>query len=225
MDEIVGYINSQCEKFGGEEWIGRLNSSLCKNDIEKKIIKACSITGLNVHELLKGLDFEANDLAKERFEALLAELRMIFWANHVGMVDIMPIKRKGEPSADIIAKLNDEKYCIEVFCSPEDYYRWPEHIKKRNDLVEYYIKKAGEKKKQLESCDAEHKILALVLNSSPALQLLDRDDYLAILTEVHEKLGWGKKHFFALITGMVSFIGADDVVYPDIIRKKGKYDQ
>jgi hypothetical protein len=210
-EKLIAYLKDLQKKFDGKEWAQRIIKPSCLKAIEGLFNKACTITGCFPHELLNGIDFNKNDLTKEKLESLLAELRTIIWINSLGMRKIRPLSQKQNRFVDLIAEHKNVNCGIEVFCAPEDYNRYPGHTKKSCDLVDYFVKKGVEKKQQLDNSGCDLKLLVLVLNASPAIQLMNRDEYIELLTSVENLLGWGDKYHFAII----SCGGIDnDVIYP-----------
>ena len=87
--------------------------------INNQLKKAINITKLSPVDLLKALDFHSKDIKFSKFEAMFAELRIIFFLSDLNLYDIKPLKaenKKNKKSADFIAKGNSHKYAIEVFC-------------------------------------------------------------------------------------------------------------
>jgi hypothetical protein len=143
--------------------------------INYQIKKASNITKLSIVELLKALDFHSKDTRFSKFEGMYAELRIIFFLSDLNLYDIIPLKaknKKNEKSADFIAKGNSHKYAIEVFCKIskelEDVIEISHKMSKEEleklsrkfkpaikpdtgefDLFQYYIKRAGEEKSQV----------------------------------------------------------------------------
>lgn len=191
------------------------------SDIDYRFKKASEILRLSPQEIAKALDFSPADVGKGRIDAFFAELRVIFWLHYQGFQNIIPLRSKSKRRADLYAELNSSKYIIEVFCMIKGVYKWPNHQKRRHDLIQYFIDRAQEKKAQMDKAakdsDCDKKILALVLDSEMAVALRTRTEFLAMLRYVSNTLNWGKDYYFALITGKESSLeGPDDVVYPSI---------
>lgn len=189
--------------------------------IDQRFEKASKILQLSPSEIAKALDFHPNDIGEGRIDAFFAELRIIFWLYYQKFQNITPLQAKSKRRADFYAEFNSFKYVVEVFCIIKKNYKWPNHKKKKHNLIQYYIDRAKEKKDQIDGaakdfrCDK--KIIALVLNSETAGALYYRSKFLQMLQDISNKLNWGKNYHFALITGMETLgEGLDDIVYPDI---------
>jgi len=198
--------------------------------IDNRFKKASNITKLSPVKLLKALDFHSKDTFLGRIDAVLAELRTIFFLSDLNLYDIIPLKAKNEKSADFIAKGNLHIYAIEVFCKISKKLRENlnyieiirEHSTTEFDLLQHYISRANEKKLQLDNtaekylCDK--KIMVMVLDDLSILGSLTYYEYPEILEKISTELDWGSNYHFAIVTG-VTTLGIDiveDVIYPRI---------
>jgi len=201
-----------------------MGSSERKVVLEKidRLFKVVSeILQLSPSEITKALDFHPNDIGEGRIDAFFAELRTISWLHLQKFQNIKSLRAASKKRSDIYAEFNSSKYIVEVFCMIQGNYEWPNPPNRSYDLIQYYITRAEEKKKQIDEtakdfgCDK--KILALVLDYKREVALHGRSDFLKKLQCISNRLNWGESYHFALITGMVtSGEGLDDVVYPDI---------
>lgn len=213
--------------------------------IDYQIKKAINITKLSPVELLKALDFHSKDTKFSKFDAMFAELRVIFFLSKLNLYDIIPLKAKSKKSADFIAKGNSHKYTIEVFCKIskelEDVIEISRKMSKEElkelsrkakpaikpdtgefDLFRYYISKAQRKKQQLDEtavkylCDKN--IMVMVLNDPNIWCLLTCCEYTEILKKISIELDWGSNYHFAIMTGVLDLLNdiVDNVIYPPI---------
>lgn len=204
--------------------------------IDYRIKKAMNITKLSPVELLKALDFHSKDTKFSKFDAMIAELRTIFFLSELHLYDIIPLKaknKKNEKSADFIAKGNSHKYTIEVFCKIskelEDVIEISREMSKeelkelsrkakpaiKSDtgkfvLFQYYISKAGGKKQQLDETAKKYlcdkKIIVMVLNDPNIWRTLNCCECTEILKKISIKLDWGNNYHFAIVTGVADLL-------------------
>jgi hypothetical protein len=170
--------------------------------------------------LMQGTDFNSEDLDPERFDSMIAELRGVGFLHDQEFVDIRLLtasqKQRG---ADIRATYNGVGYAVEVVCSSRNAYRYPDHVRRSSDLIEWIVDRFHEKQEQLNQTAIEEgcpkRALVVILNSYPALQLETRHEYIKILRETWNRLKKPQDVHLAIVTGMVkSGVGLDDCVFP-----------
>jgi hypothetical protein len=216
--KFIDYLDKLHAKHN-DDWSKELLEQDFRNSMEGRFNRACASCQFTCNQLLKGLDFKPNDLRKEALESFIAELRTISWLGDLQMQNIKPIPAQQNRSfADFYCEFMGIRYIVETFCSVQSSYRYSDHMRQSANLEKYFIKRAQEKKIQLESTANEfgcqNKIIVLVLNSYPALALTTKNDYGQLLENICKKLNWGNNYWFGLITGMSSLQGNDDSIYP-----------
>lgn len=204
--------------------------------------KASKITGLSPADIFKRTDFHSNDIARGRIETAFAELRTIIFLDKMNFTNIIPLEaQKNKKCSDFIANKDCHKYAIEVSCNIS------KELKKEfktneitlkpltyiDDLIQYYVSRAEEKKKQLDDTAKENKcdkkIFVMVLNDKNILDFLtfyeyyydeDYDEDYKILEKISSELKWGDGYYFAILTGLISIVGDNvhdgDTIYPPI---------
>ncbi len=202
--------------------------------------KASKITGLSPADIFRRTDFHSNDIARGRIETAFAELRTIIFLDKMNFTNIIPLKaKKNKKCSDFIANKGCHKYAIEVSCNIS------KELKKElktneitikplmymDDLIQDYVSKAEEKKKQLDNTAKENqcdkKIFVMVLNNKNILGFLTFDEYYydedddenyEILEKISSELKWGDGYYFAILAGLVSIVGDNvrdgDIIYP-----------
>jgi hypothetical protein len=147
--------------------------------------KASKITGLSPADIFKRTDFHSNDIARGRIETAFAELRTIIFLDKMSFTNIIPLEaKKNKKCSDFIANKDCHKYAIEVSCNIS------KELKKEfktneitlkpltyiDDLIQDYVSRAEEKKKQLDDTAKENqcdkKIFVMVLNDKNILDFL-----------------------------------------------------
>jgi len=144
--------------------------------------------------IVRGTDFHSADLDRERFHAMLAELRGVGFLHDQGFVGLKllpaPPKRRG---ADMIGSFKNMSFSIEVACSSRSAYRRCGHERRSFDLIEWMVDKFPEKVEQLQQTAAERGCarcaLVVVLDSSPAKETDTRREYLQALREIWQRVG------------------------------------
>jgi len=189
--------------------------------IDDMFVKAAKACQLSPKEIITGLDFNSKDCGSGRIEAFFAELRTINGLTQFGFTDINPLRAYNKKRSDITAKYNSNKYAVEVFHSPSQYTRWPDHKIPKNDFNKYYLNKASEKKAQLDTTAKElhcsKRLLVCVVDSKNIKELNTKNAFRDILKRIYHDLNWGPNYYYGIITGMVDLSGqADDVIYPSI---------
>ncbi len=170
--------------------------------------------------LMRGTDFNAADLDPERFDAMIAELRGVGFLHDQAFADIKLLSAsRRERGADIRATHMGTRYAVEVVCSSRTAYRYPDHKRRSSDLTEWMLARFREKVDQLNQTTIAEGCarcsLVVVVNSYPALQLLNRNEYIEVLREVWNRLGKPDDTHLAIVTGMVTLgVGLDDCVFP-----------
>lgn len=175
---------------------------------------ACSkIVSLSPDDLLKKLDFQSKDLSPERIESLLGELDTIHFLDKKGFTNITPIRAKPTKSPDFSAERNGDDFLIEVVTSiyfasrifHDSIVKWATSRLQNDDkLSQLNTGSAGYKK-----------LFVCILNSSGAVALNTRSDYLEMLKEIWEEVGSIQNLYIAIVTGRTAIgEGIDDCVYP-----------
>jgi hypothetical protein len=182
--------------------------------------KAREILRSDNRSLVRGTDFDSADLDPERFDAMVAELRVVGFLNDQGFTGIRLLAAtRRQRGADIVAICRDTRWAVEVVCSSRAAYRYPDHKRRSSDLTEWIVDKFREKEEQLNwtalNQDCAKCALGIVLNSWPALPLLNRNGYMKTLREAWTRLGKSQDAHLAIVTGMVTLgVGLDDCVFP-----------
>jgi len=197
-----------------------------QTEIIKLIKKGSIITNLSVSDLLAGLDFKPKDLTIEALEAFRAELRSIFWLKDFGFIDIQPLQAGKKSSPDFTAKYKNNTCAIEVFCLTQAHGQ-----QKDSSLGVYknfdpqfegskfgrdFISKAADKKKQLESSNAEIKVLLCVINSDSIIRLNTSEEMQSHAKFLYNQLNWENGYYVGILTGAVSNGIPSDTIYPKI---------
>ena len=177
--------------------------------------KVSQIVSMPPDEVLRRVDFNKNDLSPERIESLLAELRAIVFLHDRGFKNIIPIRAGARKSPDLSASAHGCDFLIEVVTSP--------HFAPRvfhDSVVKWAVGRLNHRDKldQIEGASATcQRMFVIVLNSSGAVALNQRSDYLQMLREVWQALGSQPNLFIALVTGRVSLgEGTDDCIFPEM---------
>ena len=217
------YIQNVAKSRLKERWIPALlgpHGTSILQDIDVRFSRASRILNLSPAQIAKELDLDSNNITGNRMDSFIAELRALFWLDTLGLKNIRPLRATSKRQGDFVGEYRSIRYAVEVFYSPEDFYRWPDHESRRKDLIRYYIDRAAEKRSQVDSSIENEKckkgVLVLVLDSNPAKALIGRQGYLDVLKRVYHELSWGPDYHYGIITGMVSGEGLDDVLYPDL---------
>lgn len=201
----------------------RLIDQKVRMDIVKKIDNACKITNLSVPDLLLKLDFKPKDLTIEALESFLAELRSIYWLQDFAFTDIIPLKASMKNlQSDFTAKYKDKICAVEVFCLTQAHEQQKDSSlnvyknfnpnsggsKFGRDFISIATKR---KKLQLDSMQADVRLLLCVLNSQPVIRLNSKNDMENCAKFLYEKLLWGQGYYLGILTGLDS-----DVIFPSI---------
>ncbi len=183
--------------------------------LDKQFLNCSKIVSLSPTDLLKKLDFHLNDLSKERVESLLGELHTISFLDKNGFINISPIRASSKNSADFSAEKNDVCFVVEVLTSI--YFAQREF---HADVVKWALSRlnSNDKLSQLKlGSDAIKNMFVCVLNSSAAVALNTRSNYLKILNDIWVALGSRHNLHIAIVTGRVSLEeGSDDCLFPSI---------
>ena len=173
------------------------------------------IVSLSPNDLLKRLDFKQKDLSPERIESLLGELRTIHFLHHNGFTNINPICANSKRSPDFFAKRNGIEFQIEVATSihssrrmfHDSIVKWATHKLKNDDKLS-----------QMDSETSTTRMMFVcILNSSYAVALNERSDYLNMIKDVWKAIGSIPNLHIAIVTGRISLKeGMDDCIYPSI---------
>lgn len=184
--------------------------------LDNLFMEASLITGFTPSQLVKYADFMITDQDSDRFDAMLAELRTIIHLNNSGFNNIKPLKApKGEKESDFLAYYGQEKWVVEVMCSSAFSDRWT-----KDQISDYIIKrfKNDGKENQLMSSQKKYsctnQLLVIVMNSPGGVALNNKNDYINILENVWNKLGFRNGFYLSIITGKTTLgVGIDDSFY------------
>ena len=203
----------------------RLANSKIRERIRKPLDNACKITGLPIKDLLTGLDLKPNDQTIEALESFLAELRSIFWLRDFGFTNIFPLKAsRKNVQPDFIAEYKGDTCAIEVFCLTQKYEQGKDAS--LNVYVNFdpnfsgskfgrdFMSKAKEKKIQLDSSNANIKILLCVVNSDPVINLNTADEMKAHAKFLYDTLNWKAGYYIGILTGVKVNGQLSDTIYP-----------
>lgn len=192
--------------------------------IDEIFVSACFACGLDSDTLTQRLNFNPNDIGEGRMDAFLAEVRVINRLHNWGFYDITALYQRTNKSAEFYCKHKNDEFVIEVFCSPMQKYRYPGHDIRSRDLIRYYENRAIEKRSQLDKSASDkgcqNKILCLVFNSLAGQAMLTKSDFLGFLKRIDKSLNWGLGYYYMIVTGMRSWEGEDDCIYPNILESK-----
>jgi hypothetical protein len=188
--------------------------------------KACKITKLSVSDLLDKIYFKPNSLNIEDLEAFVAELRAIIWLDNFGFSDIKPIKPKKIHQPDLLANYKGKKSAIEVFCLTQTHEQQKDktlnvyvNFKPQFDGSKFgrdFITKSEGEKKQLDSVNADIRLLLCAVNSQPMVDLNDKEDWDKHAEFLYKKLNWGNNYYIGILTGAVVNGELTDTIYPKI---------
>ena len=221
-NDVLIYLNNIYTKTKDD----RLNDHRVKLNIISLLEKASKITKLSIPDLLAKIYFKPNSLNIEDLEAFLAELRAIIWLNNFGFSDINPIKPKKIPQPDFLANYQSEKSAIEVFCLTQAHQQ-----QKDNSLNVYvnfdpqfddskfgrdFISRVEDKKRQLDSVNADIKLLLCVVNSQPMVNLNDKENWDKNAEFLYKKLNLENNYYVGILTGAVVNGKLSDTIYPKI---------
>ncbi len=175
---------------------------------------ACEITGLECEELLKKLDFKPRDMDPTRIESIFGELRTILFLKQQGFHDILPHQAsRSSTSYDFSAKFGRRQCFIEVKTSiryagrtfHDTVVKWARSI--TSDIV---VKQLNI---QNPNCI---NLFVMVINSSGAVALNNRNDYMQMLQEIDKSFPQYTNLHYAILTGRSSNGINDDCIYPEI---------
>lgn len=204
----------------------RLIVDECKQLIFNEITRAISVTNLSFDDLLSGLDFKPNDLTIEALESFLAELRSIFWLEDFGFTNILPLEAlKTNSNPDFSAVYKGKTCAIEVFCLTQahEQHRDADGIYTNFDpqfegskFGRDFINKSPSKKIQLDSIDAQIKILLCVINSTSIVYLNTNEEMQNHAEFLYNKLGWGENYYLGILTGKIINGLPSDTIFPPL---------
>ena len=155
-------------------------AALLKN-MDRLLGEASGILGCSKEEALFITGFNKNDLAPERFEAALAEIRAVVFLNREGFSALRFISRDTGTSADIFGRKNEQNYVFEVCCCQAD-----------KDLnAEYLELKYDKKRRQVNSSRKKQKCafggLIFAVRPSDFKGFADEEALKNIAGELHER--------------------------------------
>ena len=184
--------------------------------LDQRFLACSKIVSLSPDDLLKKLDFQLKDLSPERIESLLGELRTINFLDNNGFTNITPIRANSTKSPDFSAGKNGDKFLIEVATS---IYFAPRTF--HDSVVKWATSRVqnDDKLSQMKTDSNVYKnLFVCILNSSGAVVLNKRSDYLKMLKEIWEGVGSIQNLYIAIVTGFTTEEGQDDCVYPRFER-------
>jgi hypothetical protein len=182
--------------------------------LDQRFSECSKIVSLSPDELLKKLDFQPKDLNPERIESLLGELRTIHFLANNGFINITPIRANSKKSPDFSADKNGEKYLIEVATSIHSAPRTLHRSVVR--WASSRLQNDGKLFQMRARSNAYGSLFVCIINSSGAVALNKRSDYLRMLKEIWEEVGSIQNLHIAIVTGMITEEGQDDCVYPEL---------
>lgn len=195
------------------------------SDIIKKCERAMTLLDLSFSELLAGLDYQQNNYQVDRLEALLAELRSIFWLDLFGFSEIeLLTKKKKVRNPDFSARYHGRSAAIEVFCLTQTHQQakdpqlgvWVNFSDKLEKAFSENIN--NRKKSQLSSYKSELKVMLCVVNSEPIKYLNRQEDFISLLKSLHDRHNMQNSYKLGVVTGLVNLATGktDDCIYPPI---------
>ena len=216
-ENVLTYLDDLYKKTNDN----RLVDQKTRTDIIELVENGCKITNLSVSDLLLKLDFKPKDLTIEALEAFLAELRYIFWLQDFEFIAIQPLQAKKKLICpDFTAKYKDKTCAIETFCLTQAHeqqkdtslsvYKNFNPQFKGSKFGRDFINKAENKKRQLDSCNTEMKVLLCVINSKSFSFLNTSQEIQNHAKFLYDQLK-GDDYYVGLIT-----INGDNTIYPKI---------
>jgi hypothetical protein len=190
--------------------------------INRMFKEACEACDMELSEFICALGIKPKDTVYGSLDAMFAIVRTINGLRIWGFHNIRPLKAGNKKRADIYCEYNNIRCVVEVFCSLERYFRYPDHEKPANNLEKYFMARAIEKKEQVDTTaidmKCEIKIFALVLNSMAAQATLLHNDFIDSLKSISTTLSWGENYHYILITGRKDAFTnvTDDAIYPPL---------
>ena len=148
--DVKGYF----AKVVGRNYRSALRAGLKRNpaalirNIDRLLGTGSGILGCSKEEALFITGFNKNDMAPERFEAALAEIRAVVFLHREGFCNLRLIRQNGCTSADISGTRGNQNYVFEVCCLQADNNVNP---------VDYLGLKYDKKKRQLNSARKKYK--------------------------------------------------------------------
>ncbi len=185
--------------------------------IDRMFNMASTATGKSSDQLIKLTGFNSIDLDPGRIDSAFAEIRTINYLNNQGFSNLQLIGASKTKNADLIANFKNNKYAIEVACSPWDInYRFT-----IEEMACWIVKKLYDDGKIIQlnntagkyKCD--RKAFIGIINSAAAVALQTHIEFLSASKKAWDQLGKDNSLHIALVTGRMEMsIGPDDAVYP-----------
>lgn len=220
---IFTYLDNLYEKTKDS----RLVSQTVRSRIIDLVKNGGEVTNTTSPDLLSKLDFKSEDLTIEALESFLAELRSIFWLRGFSFTNILPLRAKEKKAQpDFTAKYGDKTCAVEVFCLTQTHEQQKDP--KLNVYVNFdpnfegskfgrdFMSKAQNKKTQLDSIQADMKILLCVVNSQPMISLNTKTDFEKHAKLLYEKLAWGNGYYLGILTGVEANGISSDTIFPNL---------
>ena len=189
--------------------------------IDFLLAAASGILGVPKEEVLFVTGFNKNDMAPERFEAAMAELRAVVFLQCEGFSGLRLIGQAAAVSADIYGEKNGRPYVFEVCCRPRDSElaavdylidsaAAPAMPAKK--ALKYLQERCREKERQMNSSRKQHGCercgLIIEINPRNFTALSDEKNLKELAEELHNSLKWpGSRH--------ICVLGNDGVVFPE----------
>lgn len=187
--------------------------------------RACDTVGILPRLLARDMDFSPADTNRGRLESFLAQVRAIPVLRSFGASEIKPLSSRGKVEADFVASFGNVKCAVEVFHRAPWSHLAIGHAQKSYNFVDFFTNRATDKKRQLDATASTHsckKMLLLgIFDSSQLVALKTRTSFELAVEQAATALDWGSNYHFAISTGLVSYEGEDDCIYPPLGVVKG----
>jgi hypothetical protein len=184
----------------------------------------CQNIGLDSDRLLRQLGFDERNFHPSYLSAILGIMRNINMLNNIGFANIHPLPpKKSQREADLTAEYGGVKLAVEVFRSSETAYRYPGHSDPNHNLERYIVGRYKEKRSQLDATMKAHlcgkAVLAVVMDSPPAKQLTDGNEWKTTAKEAFDLMGNPANTHLLIFTGNFDpNTGKDEfVIYPPLM--------
>ncbi|HAH31235.1 MAG TPA: hypothetical protein DCL44_02855 [Elusimicrobia bacterium] len=189
-------------KIIGRKAHSALKAGLKKNpagltaNINRLLTSGSKILGCSKDEVLFITGFNKNDMAPERFEAALAEIRAVVFLRREGFSDLKLIARNAGTSADISGVRDRQNYVFEVCCI---------QAYDKMSSVDYLELKYDKKKRQLNSsrkkCGCKRGGLVFAATPSDFEGCADEADLLELAGELCAKKNIPALTYICLLSG------------------------
>ena len=141
---------------------------------------AGAVVGLAGEKLVAAADWLPSDQDPNRFDAMIAELRTVVWLSGEGFSEIRLIGSRGKKGADATARRGVVAFAVEVTCVTG--FKYPGHLRRGQELAQFFVDRYAEKRPQLEATAAGHdcqsRVLVCVFVEHGQKAMVTRKEYL-----------------------------------------------